>query len=253
MNENQLLHHKNLRKSGGFTLVEIAVVLVIIGLLIGGLLPTLSTQIEQQRRRETQRYMDEVHDALVGYAVINDRLPCPDTNNDGLEDIAAPTITNDIPVSGQSTKKFSCSASAGNTPYNTLGVFNTDGFNSTLIYAVTAAFGERNEIYSAIDGGGSLLSTSYFSLSSAGTIHICSAAASPTSSPCTPALASNGIAAIVSRGGNWADAPLTDEFENADSDSDFVSHTPTPTFDDLVVWISPGALMNRMVMAGKLP
>jgi hypothetical protein len=33
----------------------------------------------------------------------------------------------------------------------------------------------------------------------------------------------------------------------------FVSHNPTPTFDDLVIWISPNVLINRMVSAGKLP
>jgi len=31
------------------------------------------------------------------------------------------------------------------------------------------------------------------------------------------------------------------------------SHSFTPVFDDLVVWVSPNILFNRMVVAGKLP
>lgn len=38
----------------GFSLVEMAIVLVIVGVLLAGLLPSISSQIEQQRRNETQ-------------------------------------------------------------------------------------------------------------------------------------------------------------------------------------------------------
>ncbi len=53
-----------------------------------------------------------------------------------------------------------------------------------------------------------------------------------------------------------------DEDTNASSTADgktFVSHTPTSPdyvageFDDLVSWISPNILFNRMVAAGRLP
>ncbi len=234
-------------KSGGFSLVEMAIVLVIVGVLLGGLLPTISSQIEQQRRNETRKYINEVRDAMLGYSAANGSLPCPDITNDGLADIASAVTTDNIPITGQSTKKYSCSATVGTVPYNTLGVTPNDSYNSALIYAVTPVFGERNEVYSATGGGGTLLSSSFFNLSSTGTLRIC------TSAACSTNLTSTAAAVIVSRGANWALTPSTDEAENTDNDTDFVSHDFTPTFDDIVIWLSPNTLFNRMVAAGKLP
>ena len=56
--------------SGGFTLVEIAIVLVIVGLLIGGLLTPLAAQLEQRRGSETQKALDEAKEALFGFAQV---------------------------------------------------------------------------------------------------------------------------------------------------------------------------------------
>ena len=232
--------------------MEMAIVLAIVALLLGGLLPTISSQIEQQRRTETRKYMDEVRDALLGYAVANGRLPCPDITSDGMEDIAPAVITNDVPSIGQSTKKFSCAVIPVGTiptvPYNTLGVSPKDSFNSALVYGVTTAFGERNEVYSANGGGGALLSSSSFNLSSAGTMRVCTAGCA------VPDLTTTAAAVIVSRGANWATASLPDETENTNGDTKFVSRDFVQNgFDDLVVWLSPNTLFNRMVAAGKLP
>ena len=56
-----------------------AIVLAIVALLLGGLLPLISGQIEQQRRAETHKHLDEIKEALIGYAIINGYLPCPFT------------------------------------------------------------------------------------------------------------------------------------------------------------------------------
>ncbi len=58
-------------KRAGFTLVEMAIVLVIVGLLLGGLLMPLSAQVEQRRIGETQKALDEIKEALVGFAIAN--------------------------------------------------------------------------------------------------------------------------------------------------------------------------------------
>ena len=52
----------------GFTLVEMAIVLMIVGLLLGGLLVPLSAQMEQRNVTETRKQLDEIQQALIGYA-----------------------------------------------------------------------------------------------------------------------------------------------------------------------------------------
>jgi prepilin-type N-terminal cleavage/methylation domain-containing protein len=202
----------------GFSLVEMAIVLAIVGLLLSGLLPAISSQIEQQRRNETRKYMDEVRDALLGYAIANKHLPCPDTNGDGTAELTCTTVASQI----------------GTLPYKDFGVTDKDAFGSVLVYAVTKAFADS--------------STITLSPPTPGTMRICTTAA------CTANLTNNAVTVIVSRGANWATASSADETENTDGDTDFVSHDFVQNgFDDLVVWISPNTLFNRMVAAGQLP
>ena len=61
----------------GFTLLEMAIVLMIVGLLLGGILATISGQVQQQRVSETLKQLNDIQQALIGYAVNNGRFPCP--------------------------------------------------------------------------------------------------------------------------------------------------------------------------------
>src|SRR6185436_5873093 len=74
----------------GFTLVELAVVMAIVGLLLGGLMYSLSVQVEIRNFADTQRRVEEAKELLLGYAVVNGRLPCPATStSSGSQSIAA--------------------------------------------------------------------------------------------------------------------------------------------------------------------
>ena len=205
----------------GFTLVEMAIVLAIVALLLGGLLPTISGQMERQRRNETLKYMNEVRDALLGYALANKHLPCPDTNGDGAAEATCITAI----------------SQRGSLPYKDLGVADKDAFGSVLVYAVTKEFA----------------STTPFTLITSGTMRIC------TTTACSANLTSTSVAVIVSRGSNWGTTPSpgSDEAKNTfDSVNtvDFVSHDFVQGgFDDLVIWLSKNTLLNRMVAAGQLP
>jgi len=68
----------------GFTLIEIAIVMVILGILIGGGIPLLRSLMEQKKRDETISYMKQVKEVLINYARIYGRLPFADTNGDGI-------------------------------------------------------------------------------------------------------------------------------------------------------------------------
>lgn len=232
----------------GFSLIEMAFVLIIVTLLLGGLLVPFATQVEQKRIAETQKALEEIKEALLGFAVANGRLPCPDnatvvsaTANNGEEDACSAGVE-----------------SEGSLPWATLGVGAADAWGNRLRYRVTNVF--------TIAGG--------FPLGTNGTIRACPTAA------CTSSVAALVPAVVLSHGKNGFGSinantavgvttripcPGTppvcsaDETENIDNDNNFVQRTLTPAttpageFDDQVVWLSPNILFNRMVAAGRLP
>ena len=61
----------------GFSLVEMALVLGIIGLLLFFMLPTNTTMMVSQRRSTTIQKLANIESALLNYVILNKRLPCP--------------------------------------------------------------------------------------------------------------------------------------------------------------------------------
>jgi len=66
----------------GFTLIEIAIVLLIIGILLGYTVALYPVQQELKQYRQLQSEMDQIIEHLVGFAQVNRRLPCPDSSGD---------------------------------------------------------------------------------------------------------------------------------------------------------------------------
>ena len=58
-----------MKNQRGFTLIEMAIVLVIVTILIGGLAMPLSAQIQARRIGETNRTLEEAREAIIGYAM----------------------------------------------------------------------------------------------------------------------------------------------------------------------------------------
>jgi type II secretory pathway pseudopilin PulG len=226
-------------RTGGFTIVEMAIVLAMIALILGTGLTVFSVQQDQRRIEDTKGRLSDAREALIGFAIVKGRLPCPadptiptGTVNAGIER---------VPIASGCTG--GANAIQGDFPWATLGLPETDAWGHRFTYRVAAAFAAQ--------------STPLFSLATNGNIDIGSAAN-------TNDLASNMPAVIVSHGINGLRAYLpsgrqmpvsadADETDNADIDGNFVSKALTPTFDDQVIWLSQYTLFNRMVQAGKLP
>ena len=241
----------------GFTLIELAIVLVIIGVLIGSFLGTLGSRIDTTRRAEAQTDLENIKRALLGYALSpgGPYLPCPcETNCDvaggGLEE-------------GRTGGACGAGAAVGDLgylPWGTLGLKPSDSWNTLYRYWVDRDFSD--------DGTGP---GSVFDLDAVGSGQVRTRSPDGTT---TPLVASNVVAVVLTHGKNGygglgvdgsarpaIPAGNVDEEDNRDTNSQFVSRTPSPAgattaggeFDDIVVWISDYEIRARMVDAGRLP
>ena len=140
------------------------------------------------------------------------------------------------------------------SPIDTSG-YLLDGWNNRVRYAVVDVSallaGNTRFVFTASKG---MQQRTLSSLATDPNLRICA------NSGCSTVLASAAVAVLVSQGRNGATAAAgSDELENLDGDTDFVSHEPTAAtaaggeFDDIVTWLSPNTLYNRMIAAGRLP
>ncbi len=244
---------KKIPLAAGFTLIEMAMVLMIIALVLGGLLPTISAQIEQQRNAETRKQLVEIREAIISFAVAHNRLPCPadGTLNTGVEAVTgAGTALVCSTINGN--------ASSGVVPWAALGVSETDAWGRRFSYKVTSAFADgtdgTNEAAAAACATSSGVS---FKMCSEGNLNTLIAAAGSNLASNLPAIVvshgPNGKGAYTHEGVKLADSSDADELDNSNASNSFVSHEATPTFDDLLVWVAPNLLVGRMITAGKLP
>ena len=280
---NSRLHNQQ-----GFTLVELAIVLMIVALLLGGMLLTLGSQDELRKIRDTQKTLEEANSALVGYAASNGRLPCPAsstsngvnsycTNETGLCGTVIVPPTGVRPDHGRCSNPYD-----GFLPGVTLGLSGVDANGY-----VTDAWGSesnriRYAIYSALNtSSGAINAVNHPFTATTGMktatmssiagrtplLSVCNTAAGITNAgtataqcPGNTTLTNSAVAVVFSLGKN---APTgvtgTDEAVNLDADPVFVSHSnaqasaPAGEYDDLVIWLSPNILFNRMITASTLP
>lgn len=247
--------------------MEMAIVLVLMGLVLGGLIAPLSMQMEQRNLIATRTTLETAKEALIGFAMTNGRLPCPATaGSNGAESPAG---------GGACTNNFN-----GFLPAATLGLSGTDN-NGYLLDAYGGTTFNRIR-YSVSNANGNAYTTTsgMRTTTMAGlqpNLYICVSATNITATSCGAVAANylagtsggapnDGVPAVIyslgknaSSGGNGTDETANPNPNSANNDPVFVSHTPNPAeapngeFDDVVTWISASVLYSRMVQAGQLP
>lgn len=75
-------------KKAGFSLLELLIVILALSLLLSGTAYILKQHAELQAIRKTDRLLKQVHDSLAGFAILENRLPCPASNAHGVEDLS---------------------------------------------------------------------------------------------------------------------------------------------------------------------
>lgn len=221
------------RPDKGFTLTELAVVLVIVSLLMGGLLIPLGAQKEIEQRRATEQQLNDIREALTVFGTINMRLPCPDTNNDGLEDVP-------------------CTANAvrdGGLPWKTMAIAELDAWGGSWRYRIERDYANTATLKSRILLGGDECSTAgtapfYFDcidIQNNGGVRLNSDREHP-------------IAIIYSTGPNrQADGHNASYEATRAAAPIYQSDVPGANFDDLLIWVNRSSLIPPLIARGQLP
>ena len=247
-----------LNRQTGFSLLELAIALMILALVLGGMLNPLGSLLDARKRAEAGTGLERTREALLGFAMINGYLPCPATATDpndnryGLEDASCdtdPAAEGYLPwrtLGLPETDPWGLPRNAGADPFNGYWRYRVDRnfSNAAAPFTMKTALAEN---LSVIDGNGKLLTA-------------------PTETP---------VAIIYSTGANLAPDGENAAFEGAPCGNasgfapgggtacpdgeplyqggDVTGSGAGATFDDILVWLSRPRLFNRMVTAGQLP
>jgi prepilin-type N-terminal cleavage/methylation domain-containing protein len=262
----------------GFTLIEVAISMVILGLVMTGLVVSLTQQLQQRRLLDTRTTLAEANDALIAFVTANARLPCPAiVGSNGLEAT--------IPAG-------TCVAAAGFLPAVTLGLPNLDAngllndgwadgsitdntgaasYPRAIRYSVTLLTGTLpvNALTTKTLGPIATRSTVSTALAANNGLFVCRALAGMVNglgNHCgsnANTLALNVVAVLWSQGPTGNDVIGNSAAENQNATRPiaraFVMHDPTGTgaaagrFDDVVSWISWGPVADKLMVAWQVP
>jgi type II secretory pathway pseudopilin PulG len=254
-------------KAAGFTIIELAVALFLVGLLFGGVFVPLQTQVDTRKIEQTEQLLSKAREALLGYAAAHGYFPCPaDAASAGLEPAGSDHATG------------RCPSYHGFLPAAALGFSASDGHG----YAADAWGTAANRIRYAVSNqtigpaGNTNALTRANGLRTAGIanlsdpalslLHVCGGGkgVSPgVSCGSTPTLVSTAPVVIWSVGPNGVTGGTSiDEAQNPNpnggsADRIFVSRTRSSTaggeFDDIVTWLPMPIMIGRLVAAGQIP
>ena len=250
-------------RQGGFTLIEIAIVVLVVGILLGYTVALFPVQQDLKKSRQVNREMDLIIQQLVAFAQVNGRLPCPDT------DVGAPDGVENFDLD----PTIGCDGFFGFLPGRTLGMngnFDSGGrlldpWGTGYGYAVSDVDSGSGEIDLVVADdvrveGLANVTADLFICDDSNILgnHINCAAAGSND------VMINVAAVVISLGkdtGNIASNIQTENIDNfgagAMVDKVFVFSTRSEVnnaeFDDVVKWLSTNQLFSKMIEAGQLP
>lgn len=253
--------------ASGFTLIEVAVVVAVIGALMTLGLSFLNAQMLSSAKILTTRKQDLVKEALIAYLGLYKQLPCPDVpnNTNGTADSSGVTGRSDVTAGNACVKPF------GVLPYATLGLSReaaSDGWSDFFSYRVDTEASVPPTPCGIVDWA----QAGCFGAGKRGRIQV-----NDSSVTGDPSLTQNAIAVIVSHGPNglgaWAGAtpnappppgrPETcEERRNADRDTSDCTAPVLPAntyfrgeregLDDVLAWLDASEAINALARQGAV-
>lgn len=188
-----------------------AVVLLIVGLLLASTLMPLSTQLEVRNTADTRRALEQIREAIIGFAQMNGRLPCP---------ASGAVMAGAAGAGVEQYNGATCTTLIGVVPWSTLGVSETDLWGRRITYRVSSIFSDNTSQNTWNTSNPSLSSpniqtsildcttpspipTISFSLCSLGEIAVMTRSIDPATSTHSTSAIGTGLAAVlVSHGRN---------------------------------------------------
>lgn len=249
----------------GFSLVELSIVILVMGLLLGGLVMPLAKQRDNAKIRDGLELLNAAKEAIEGFALTNGYLPCPAT-----------------PASAGSSAAIAgaCSVQHGFVPATTLNLTGqrnddnllVDPWGAPVRYSVSNSDVDGDSNWDFVTAGEMPDVTMPLLVPD---LVVCSTAAGSSAGACgsvSTTLTQGAPVVLYSLGKDWANFSSADQVENVGtnlgggssganyrvaSDRVFVSRRKSELsgaeFDDLVVWIAPATLYGRLVDTGHLP
>ena len=250
--------HRRGRRHGherGFSLVELAMVLFIISLVVGGLLVPMATQLEARQRNEALLQLEQIREALYGFAIIKGRLPFCTTEDDPTAATYGEEDTTCTPASLAEDGKLpwkTLGLASGHDPWGAPRTAASDSWNGYWRYRVDPKFFATFALSTETD---TTITIDIVSLNSS-----TSAAGAPAYDVLTSS-SERPVALVYSSGSNLvADGQNTSYEANAStyeggnvSNLDRDGDGDEDEFDDVMIWLSRPHLLSKMVAAGRLP
>jgi prepilin-type N-terminal cleavage/methylation domain-containing protein len=247
----------------GFTLVEIAFVLVIVTILLGYTVAMFPLQQELKQYRHAKAEMDSVIEHLIAFAQVNGRLPCPDTSAGGG------TIDGEEDRLGTNA----CEAYFGFLPAKTLGMNGKYNAAGVLVDPWDSGYGYAiSNINAGADANIDLVTPNGIRDEGIANVMpdllICDDSDTlGMDLDCDDAGSnvvggSNGeVAAVIISLGKDSAIPATsniqaenlDNFNDGSLDKVYIFSPRRDDYDDLVRWISTNFLFSKMIEADQLP
>ena len=263
----------------GFSLVELAIVLVIIGLLLTVALKAGISQIQSTRIATTKQKQDIIKLALMNFISSNNRLPCPaiaglapNTAGYGIEALNKGVCTGTFNADGSVVIGAATgTVVTGIVPWGSLALSDenaTDGFYNRFTYQVAVAATNTTSTTNRVAGLNTISGLKGAISIHSGTPTVLGAPiAGNQTNFCVPVGTCSAVLVIVSHGSNGFGAynanggqnqlPTgADELENTNKDSKFVikdfSDNPANPYDDMVFALTASDLLTPLTNHGSI-
>lgn len=153
------MRYGGVSRAAGFTLVELSIVIIIVGLLTAGGLAVGASMVERAAYIDTQKLIKQLQRSVKDFYIVNGRLPCvaplddaPGSSGFGVEN---PNCASSAAVPGGTFREGSPVVRIGMIPVRTLGLSDSaasDKYGNRIVYAVSEQLTDANQ-FGAQNGG----------------------------------------------------------------------------------------------------